>query len=116
MLKEEPIGNTCPDIDRVIETLREIVKEIESVDETEDLDWLLYSWGSQLKVLYDGRLSELEQLRNANSELRSWGWDNYNLAKKLMHEVSVLEEEITEQEDTIDDLRQEIVRLETEKH
>lgn len=116
MLKEEPIGNTCPDIDRVIEILQEIVKEIESVDETEDLDWLLHSWGTQLKNLYDGSLSELEQLRVDNSELRWWGRDNYVLARELMHEVSDLEKEIMEQEDTIDDLRQEIVRLEAEKY
>lgn len=115
MLKEEPVGNTCPDIDRVIVILRDIVKEMESVDESEDLDWLLCTWSNTLKFLFDGRLSELEQLRNSNSELRYWGQDNYDLAEKLMHEVSELEEEIEEQKAIVDNLRQEIVRLETEE-
>lgn len=69
-----PIGNTCPQIDEVIETLEACENDLEDVVQ-------------RLNALHRGRNSELEELRAANDTLRTWGEsmqeENEELKKEL---------------------------------
>lgn len=90
-----PVGNTCPDIDRAIKSLKRAMDAIQGV--ADDLDAIrvnlteeeedkysdsLYTLIRALEdAKYDIDISgDLELLREANSSLRDWGYD---LAKQL---------------------------------
>lgn len=110
-LRREPIGHTCPDIDRVISTMTSIIKEMDGCkgsDEVVDLLSQISSWSSDLANIAIGRWSEIEDLRSSNSALRDWGKDMYSYAEELENEINELNSTISELNDKVDDLRDEL--------
>lgn len=87
-LRSEPVRNTCPLIDRVIEDIERVRNEMQnmadSIYEHSNMQVVesLINWQSRLNVD-----SKLEELRSANSALRDWGND-------LLNEYDELEEEV----------------------
>lgn len=86
-----PVGNTCPDIDNCIKWLKVTKASIETA-----IDTLNYSdLDVPIKVLdaldeahkYCDIESELEQLRDANSKLRDWGYELLSELKELKREL-----------------------------
>ena len=74
-LPNEPVKQTCPDINRLQKTIKEIINNFESFkqeDVSEDFLSSMQDASWELKDIY----STLEELRNANSALRDWGFDN----------------------------------------
>jgi hypothetical protein len=72
----EPVKHTCPDIDRLIKTVTEIVAGMnfcKEEDTMEDTLSLMSDWKAELESLGIGKWSELETLRNSNHSLREWG-------------------------------------------
>lgn len=84
----EPIQNTCPSIDEVIKKLDQIK-----------------SWANDILYYCDLAESEIEELRQANGDLRDWGNDE---AKR----VDDLEEKINELELKIEDLSEQFNNVE----
>ena len=114
-LPNEPVKQTCPDINRLQKTIKEIINNLESFkqeDVSEDfLSSMQYaSW--ELKDIY----STLEELRNANSALRDWGYELTSLAENLESEkdaeIGELENTISAKETEISDLEDIIYELE----
>jgi hypothetical protein len=71
----EPVKHTCPDIDRLIKTVTEIVAGMnfcKEEDTMEDTLSLMSDWKAELESLGIGKWSELETLRNSNHSLREW--------------------------------------------
>ena len=96
-----PVGNTCPDIDRVLKAIKEAYSNAEvgfdlaeseanseEMTEKDDLASLKYYFEEIKDQLYSLD-SDLEDLRSANSALRDWGTD-------LERKVEGLEEELEE--------------------
>jgi hypothetical protein len=99
MRKDEPVGNTCPTIDRVISTIMDVVKEMEYEQKNCDdpnLEGMLNGWQWHLEGLVRGRTCEMEEIREANASLRDWGRDWVSEASSLEEEVWRLEKEIEE--------------------
>jgi hypothetical protein len=69
-----PVKHTCPDIDALINSVRELLKIADNSDESiaEDACYLLkdFEW-------------KLEKLRDSNSSLRSWGEELESEVDKL---------------------------------
>jgi len=128
----EPVGNTCPTIDKVIEAIREAydaaTNSLNDFDEPNINDFqsafmCIKNSLYQLDYL-------LEDIRNANHKLRDWGNDLESELDdvtrerdSLQNEVDQLELELesasddhktekTELEDRIDSLEKELAQLE----
>ncbi len=99
--RHAPVGNTCPDIDRVIDAIKESQKSISAIighiGELQSFDgyttrqeWLLETMADESSTI-DNELwrleDELEELRSANSALRDWG-------EELVSECEELEKEL----------------------
>lgn len=109
--RREPVGHTCPDIDKIIASLKQIEEYINSAvggiediqnrtDGTNFVDEMIRAIKSDLseaKYLADCS-GMLEELREANSTLRSWGID--------------LADELETLEDQADDLNTKVENLE----
>jgi hypothetical protein len=68
------VKHTCPDIDRLIKTVTEIVAGMNFCKEEDTMEALLFGpTGSRIRKLRHGKWSELETLRNSNHSLREWG-------------------------------------------
>lgn len=78
-LQSEPVGNTCPLIDRVLEDIAN------------------NGFGDNFRNTID----TLEEIRSANSELRDWGRD-------LLDEYRELESQYEEKEKELDEARSEL--------
>jgi chromosome segregation ATPase len=96
-----PVGNTCPDIDKVVDAIKESQKSISAIlnhiGELQSFD----EYTTRQEILQDNiadeasnidnglwRLEdELEELRSANSALRDWG-------EELASECEELEKEL----------------------
>lgn len=72
--RREPVGNTCPDIDKLIKRYDSIMKIIKGYNQIEDVDTLKDIISDVENELYNFD-SVLEDLRSANSALRDWGND-----------------------------------------
>lgn len=114
-LPNEPVKQTCPDINRLQKTIKEIRDNFTSFKEEDDIQDLLdnmkdASW--ELQDIYD----TLEELRNANSALRDWGYELTSLAENLESEkdaeIGELENTISAKETEISDLEDIIYELE----
>ena len=115
-LPNEPVKQTCPDINRIQKTIKEIRDNFASFKDTDSVDDFLScmedaSW--ELRDIYD----TLEELRSANSALRDWGYELTSLAEQmesekdteineLQEEISAIETEISNLEDSIYELEQ----------
>lgn len=115
-LPNEPVRNTCPAINRLQKTIKEINNNFASFkeeDSNEDFLDAMNNASWELQDVYD----TLEELRNANSALRDWGNELTSLAENLESEkdaeigelqniISEKETEISDLEDTINELEQ----------
>ena len=120
-LPNEPVRNTCPDINRLQKTIKEIRDNFASFKEEDNIEDFLdamntASW--ELRDIYN----TLEELRNANSALRDWGYELTSLAENLESEkdteieelsntISVKETEIGDLEDRINELENNIIEI-----
>lgn len=114
-LPNEPVRNTCPDIDRLQKTIKDIQSDFASFKDTDDVNDFLESMSNaswELKDIYD----TLEELRSANSALRDWGHELTSLAEQmesekdteieeLQNEISAKESEIEDLEETVEELK-----------
>lgn len=114
-LPNEPVKQTCPDINRIQKTINEIINNFESFkqeDVSEDFLSSMQDASWELKDIY----STLEELRNANSALRDWGFELTSLAENLESEkdaeIGELENTISAKETEISDLEDIIYELE----
>jgi hypothetical protein len=111
----EPVRHTCPDIDRLISTITQIVKEMDESGEEDDKDDLLsliQNWSSDLRSIGVGKWCELETLRNSNGSLRDWGSEMYDDAEKMENERDEWESKCAELEGKVSDLESIISDLE----
>ena len=117
--RTEPVKNTCPDIDGIINTITSIIKQMESCGEEDSVESLLENisdWKGDLEGIACGRWCVLEELRNANAALRDWGQEMYNEAETLEKERDEFEslyeqekEKVSELESEIEDLKYELM-------
>lgn len=77
----EPIKNTCPDIDKVIEAIRSAQKET-AYKSHEEADELRSRLEEIERLLWDAE-SQMEGLRRSNSALREWATDEAEEVDKL---------------------------------
>lgn len=80
----EPIKHTCPDIDKVIKSIKEIERlcsdrNLRGIEEIDDFKSIISEIDSELWGLQD----KLEELRKSNEELRSWGVSEAKTVDKL---------------------------------
>lgn len=92
-----PVGNTCPDIDSVIKSIKSAIS-LAGTNGLETETELISVLGSIQDELYWCE-STLEDLRKANETLRSWGEEQ--------------EERVYEAEETIVDMQKELEIMET---
>jgi predicted RNase H-like nuclease (RuvC/YqgF family) len=114
----EPVKNTCPAIDGIIETITSICKQMDRCSDEDSVTDLLEnigSWMIDLESIGFGNSCQMEDLRSANAALREWGTEMYNDAESLENERDdferLYEEEkskVSELEDKISDLEQEL--------
>lgn len=104
-LPKEPCGQTCPQINSIIETITSIVKEMDECHEDMPFHQLfdyISEWKSELADIGVGKWCELEDLRHSNADLRSWGEDLITICTELESEKDAI----------IEDLQNEIYELE----
>jgi chromosome segregation ATPase len=112
--KTEPVKHTCPDINRMIITITDIVKQMNSCnseDEKETLLEQITDWKHDLECIGVGNRCDLEDLRSSNSALRDWGQEMYNDAEERENERDKYEEECESLKDEISDLEKENSKL-----
>lgn len=108
-----PNKPTCPQVDRALKTLKEVISNIEyynkrdNEEDFEDIISGLSNWISELDyVAY-----EIEDLRRSNGDLRDWG----NELVDCIDEISAEKDERAEElEQKVADLEYEVKQLETE--
>lgn len=89
----EPIGHTCPDIDRLVKGMDEINKLIrgyEKEHEPENLKEII----SQIEGILWNYDADLEQLRHSNDALRNWGVSEALDVDRLESRIEELEKEL----------------------
>jgi len=97
MKDHSPIKQTCPDIDRVISDIKDAYGEMEMAlryIKGEDYSGAESSIESAMRWIEDykgKRFNLLEDIRNANSNLREWGNEQYERAENLEKELSTKE-------------------------
>lgn len=91
-----PVKHTCPDIDKVIKTLNRVIKEIDYrrkiIDKNSEEDDILYGIASDISDIPD----ILEDLRNANDSLRTWGEGLDKELNNAVDEIYELEQKVEE--------------------
>lgn len=81
----------CSNIDQVIKNIGSIEKEVDNArdylrnEEYDDVQWHLDSANHDLY----GLASEVEEIRTAIEEVRAWGQEWKDLAKRLINETDV---------------------------
>lgn len=116
--RREPVKNTCPDVDRIKETITSIVKQMDRCDSNDSIEDLLENiqdWSSDLGRIGVGRSCDLEDLRDSNSALRDWGNEMYEEASDLENEISKLTDKIVELENEVLELKDEVKDLQNER-
>lgn len=92
----EPIKHTCPDIDKYIKWIKSDIKQdryLKNMDEKE-----LYDTASTMASRLEDCIGYLEELRNSNDTLRSWGIEEAEKVDSLENYVEELEEKIKDSE------------------
>lgn len=91
--RHAPVGNTCGNIDRVIEAIREVIKSNNIINDLvrnepnqNELDDIRYESDNIDNNLYSLE-DMLEELRDANRALRDWG-------EELVSEYEELEKQL----------------------
>lgn len=99
-----PVGITCPDIDAAIEVLAATADRIDEIAGKLDCPTLaelvddLNTQAANLRELFEGRRSALEELRSANDQLRNWGNSQNERADDAEAECKQLEQQVSELE------------------
>lgn len=90
-----PVSQTCPKIDDVINSLKELYKSSEEMSSREltDLE------------------NTMEKIRSDNSDLRSWGNEQYDRAEELEKEMEYYKDLAEGYKSEITELKQEIKDL-----
>lgn len=121
-----PVKYTCPDIDKVIEHMKEIFKGLNSyMGEQYDKDFNTDTLDSlrQIISVASGEIDDytrfdvnnpLEKLRESNSKLRQWGEEQEELLKEKETEVYELQKEVLSMENKIEDLEKELKELQNQ--
>ncbi|MEN6296070.1 MAG: hypothetical protein ABFD61_08090 [Chloroherpetonaceae bacterium] len=85
-VNNEPIPNTCPDIDKIIDTIRSIIIKLRFIFQhsersyTEDFIWII-------KKL-DKIAGDMEKIKKDNRTLRRWGNEELGRAKEAEEQES----------------------------
>lgn len=113
-----PIGNTCPIIDNVIGKMDVAKDEAEYISNHPEED--SSDEANNILAELTDAIKEIEVVRNANSELRSWGNEEYNRAEEAekerdeaIRDKEYLQEEIDELKSKIEELEAQLI---TEKN
>lgn len=99
-----PIGNTCPQINSVIEVLAGVADRLRDISDKLDLATLeaeandIFEQSGNLRALFKGRCSPLEELRTANEALRNWGNEEAQSVDEAREEIKRLESRVDELE------------------
>lgn len=87
-----PPDYQCPNIDRIIESLKSINKIIKYADKSYDVDELRdYISDIEYEMIYE---SDVEDIRRALEEVRYWGQEWKDLAKGLINNNDIDIEDI----------------------
>jgi chromosome segregation ATPase len=119
MSKYSGIKHTCPDIDKVIGTLKDIYKGLDNArgyiksDDKEEADYVIHSAIKTLEEFTGKYSNPLEELRDSNSTLRSFGEEQYERVQELEEENGRLENKVQELNDRINELHDEIEGIES---
>jgi hypothetical protein len=92
----EPVKHTCPDIDRLIKTVTEIVAGISVKKKIPWKTIFNVRLEAELESLGIGKWSELETLRNSNHSLREWGVEMYEDAENMEKERDDFENKLAD--------------------
>jgi len=97
-----PIGNTCPDIDKVIKRLEPLIKQISRLKSYDYEDAkLTESILDECRYEMDNAIDIFEDLRSGNDKLRSWG-------QSMEEEAEGLSVELRELQDRYDELEEQL--------
>lgn len=97
--RSEPVRHTCPDIDRIISTIKAIVKQMDSCDSNDkkaDIIDLIRDWSSDLADIGIGYRCSLEELRESNNSLRNWGNELVSEIEEFENKYYALDKENNE--------------------
>nr|WP_298656606.1 hypothetical protein [uncultured Flavobacterium sp.] len=86
----EPIKYTCPDINRYIKYIKNVLvkdRELDKMDESE-----IREAASQMNSQLEECIDWLEELRKSNHELREWGITEANNVDDLELELKSIED------------------------
>lgn len=96
-----PVGNTCPDIDSIIAVLEGVADRLDEVaGKTEDTVAAdeVETQAMNLRELFSGHRSALEELRSDNDQLRRWGNSETERADNAEADAKALQRQIDELE------------------
>jgi chromosome segregation ATPase len=112
MRDNAPIKNTCPDIDRVVSAVKSIQKlcKLDGSETSQDYVNII----SDIENEIFGQDGSLEELRDANSQLRDWGNAEHERANESEEEVYSLRKEISDLKDENEDLEKQLSKMEDE--
>jgi hypothetical protein len=104
----EPIKHTCPDIDKIVKSIKEIEKScnLRGREDESDLKEIISDVSNEVY----GLDREMEKLRKSNDELRCWGIDEANEVDHLEAQYIRMKEIIKGRISTIQSEPDEIVR------
>jgi uncharacterized protein YukE len=98
-----PVPYTCPTIDGVIKTLKDAESDIDNLlyfsETTTPADFKngIKEAISNLNSLWNGRYTDLEEIRSANEKLREWGSDLESKVEELESTIADLEYQLKNQ-------------------
>lgn len=92
---------TCPDINRIQEAVRDVIRYLYWMEDT----WHL------IKDL-DGVIDEMEDVRRINSDLRDWGHQNLKELEEAVQELEETKRELETARAEIEELEARVLEIE----